>query len=41
MDELGIEDYTMSRLLTNLELHRYITRRREGADKIVSLFKTE
>jgi uncharacterized membrane protein len=32
-----MEDYAMSRLLAKLELHRYIARRREGADKIVSL----
>jgi len=37
--ELGMEDYAMSRLLTKLELHRYVVRRREGADKIVSLFQ--
>jgi hypothetical protein len=39
IDELGIERYEMSRLLTKLELHRYIVRHREGADKIVSLWK--
>jgi DNA-binding MarR family transcriptional regulator len=31
-----LEPYVLSRLLTRLELHRYIMRRREGADKIVS-----
>ena len=31
----------MSRLLAKLELHRYIVRRREGTDKIVSLLKRE
>jgi hypothetical protein len=36
-EELGLEDYAMSRLLAKLELHRYIARRREGTDKIVSL----
>jgi DNA-binding MarR family transcriptional regulator len=36
-EELGLEEYAMSRLLAKLELHRYITRRREGIDKIVSL----
>jgi hypothetical protein len=36
-EELGMEDYAMSRLLARLELHRYIARRREGTDKIVSL----
>jgi DNA-binding MarR family transcriptional regulator len=35
--ELSIEDYAMSRLLAKLELHHYITRQREGADKIVGL----
>ena len=37
VEELDMEDYAMSRLLAKLELHRYITRRREGTDKIVSL----
>jgi hypothetical protein len=41
VEELGIEDYAMSRLLAKLELHRYIVRRREGTDKIVSSSKTE
>jgi hypothetical protein len=38
-EEFGIEDYTMSRLLSKLELHRYVTRQRSetGPDKIVSL----
>jgi len=36
-EELGMEDYAMSRLLARLELHRYIARRREGTDKIVIL----
>jgi uncharacterized membrane protein len=36
-EELGLEEYAISRLLAKLELHRYITRRREGTDKIVSL----
>jgi DNA-binding MarR family transcriptional regulator len=35
--ELGLEGYAMSRLLARLELHRYIARRREGTDRIVSL----
>jgi hypothetical protein len=38
--ELGMEDYAMSRLLAKLELHRYIARRRDGTDKLVSLLKT-
>jgi hypothetical protein len=37
VEELGMEDYAMSRLLAKLELHRYIARRREGTDKIVTL----
>jgi DNA-binding MarR family transcriptional regulator len=37
IEELGMEDYAMSRLLARLELHRYVARRREGTDKIVSL----
>jgi len=36
-EELDLEGYAMSRLLAKLELHRYIARRREGTDKIVSL----
>jgi len=35
-EELGSEDYALSRLLAKLEAYRYIVRRREGADKIVS-----
>jgi hypothetical protein len=35
-DDLDLEPYVLSRLLTKLELHKYIVRRREGADKIVS-----
>ena len=34
---LGIEPYTVSRLLAKLELHRYVVRQREGADKTVRL----
>jgi len=34
---LGIEPYAVSRLLAKLELHRYVVREREGADKIVRL----
>jgi DNA-binding MarR family transcriptional regulator len=37
IEELGMEDYVMSRLLAKLELHRYVARRREGTDKIVTL----
>jgi transcription initiation factor IIE alpha subunit len=39
-EELGMEGYAVSRLLDKLE-HRYIIRRREGTDKIVSLWKKE
>jgi hypothetical protein len=39
VEELGLEGYAMSRLLAKLELHRYIVRRREGTDKVVSLWK--
>jgi uncharacterized membrane protein len=39
VEEFGLEEYAMSRLLAKLELHRYIDRRREGTDKIVSLLK--
>lgn len=34
---LGIEPYAMSRLLAKLELHRYVIREKEGADKLVRL----
>jgi DNA-binding MarR family transcriptional regulator len=36
---MGIEEYGMSRLLAKLELHRYIVRRRDGADKLVNLLR--
>jgi DNA-binding MarR family transcriptional regulator len=36
-EELGMEPYAVSRLLAKLELHQYVTRRREGTDKLVSL----
>jgi hypothetical protein len=36
-EELGIEEYALSRLLAKLELHRYVVRERAGTDKIVSL----
>jgi hypothetical protein len=39
--QFATERYVMSGLLEKLELHRYITRRREGTDKIVSLWKKE
>jgi hypothetical protein len=37
---LGIEDYSMSRLLAKLEQHRYVQRDRSGTDKIVALART-
>ena len=40
VEEFGLEEYAMSRLLAKLELHRYIVRRREGTDKILSLLKS-
>jgi hypothetical protein len=39
-EELGLESYVMSRLLTKLELHHYVTRERDGTDKIVTLTKS-
>jgi DNA-binding transcriptional ArsR family regulator len=38
---LGVEAYALSRLLTKLEASHYITRRRDGNDKIVSLTPQE
>lgn len=38
-DELEIPEYTLSRLLSRLELHRYITREPHGSQKIVRLTK--
>ena len=37
-DMLEVERYVLSRLLTKLEMAHYITRRRDGNDKIVNLF---
>jgi hypothetical protein len=36
-EEFGLEEYAISRLLAKLELHRYVARRRDGTDKIVSM----
>ena len=36
-EALDMEPYALSRLLTKLELHRYVTRRRAGNGKIVGL----
>jgi DNA-binding MarR family transcriptional regulator len=36
-EELGIEQYPLSRLLAKLELHRYVVRERAGTNKMVSL----
>jgi DNA-binding transcriptional ArsR family regulator len=41
IEELGMEDYAMSRLLAKLEVHRYVVRRREGTGKVVSILKTQ
>ena len=35
-EQLGMEDYTISRLLERLESHRYVKRERLGTDKIVT-----
>jgi len=40
-EELGVAEYALSRVLGKLESHRYIVRRWEGKDKVVSLRKTE
>ncbi|MGA2462654.1 MAG: MarR family transcriptional regulator [Candidatus Bathyarchaeia archaeon] len=40
-EQLGVEPYAMSRLLTKLEHSRYVTRTREATDKIVSQRKQE
>jgi hypothetical protein len=37
-DLLGVKDYALSRLLAKLETAHYVTRRREGNDKVVSLY---
>jgi len=36
-EQLGVERYAMSRLLSKLELHRYVTRERGGSEKVVRL----
>lgn len=36
-EHLGIEPYAMSRILSKLELHRYVTRERVGSEKAVRL----
>lgn len=38
-ERLGVEPYQLSRLLTKLELHRYVAPQRAGTDKVVSLAK--
>jgi DNA-binding MarR family transcriptional regulator len=40
-DPLEVEGYALSRLLTKLEASHYVTRRRAGNDKIVSLFTVQ
>jgi DNA-binding MarR family transcriptional regulator len=37
-DLVEVQPYMLSRLLTRLEAARYVARRREGNDKIVSLY---
>ena len=37
LSRFGVEESRLSRLLERLELHRYISRERHGADKVVSL----
>jgi hypothetical protein len=39
IEELELPPYTVSRLLTKLELHKYVSRQRDGTDKIVNLTK--
>lgn len=36
-EQLGVERYAMSRLLSKLELHRYVARERVGSEKVVRL----
>jgi hypothetical protein len=38
--DLGLEPYKLSRLLEKLELHKYVKRKRDGIDKIVTLTDT-
>jgi DNA-binding MarR family transcriptional regulator len=40
-EALGMEPCALSRLLTRLELHRYVIRERTGTDKVVNLTRTE
>jgi len=37
--DLDMEPYTLSRILAKLEAHRYISRKRDGKDKVVSLLE--
>ena len=39
--DLNLEPYKLSRILEKLELHKYVKRKRDGIDKIVSLTETE
>jgi CRP-like cAMP-binding protein len=36
-EQLGVERYAVSRLLSKLELHKYVTRERVGSEKVVRL----
>jgi DNA-binding MarR family transcriptional regulator len=38
VDSLEVKAYELSRLLTKLEASHYVTRKRAGNDKLVSLF---
>jgi hypothetical protein len=38
-EQLGVERYAMSRLLSKLELHRYVARERVGSEKVVRLVR--
>jgi len=40
VEEFGLEECAMTRLPAKLELHRYVVRRRDGTDKLVSLVRT-
>jgi DNA-binding MarR family transcriptional regulator len=39
-EQLGVERYAMSRLLSKLELHRYVARERVGSEKVVRLARS-
>jgi len=41
VEQLGLEEYAMSRLLAKPELHRHVIRKRDGTDKVVTIARTE